>query len=158
MPFLKPLPVIRLQKHLAQKIPAFGNKFPANDHGTCATVYPQVQGGTRMIGLDACPSGRRGFFYFCEAEKSVKILLHAVRLDKHGLLLFILRGDIFLKAAPGERCHLFGVRSRADEKIRANPFNLCHPCLSGRQACAISKQKRCGYTVGIRGKGYTCCG
>ena len=34
------------------------------------------------------------------------------------------------------------LRSR---KIRANPFNLCHPCLTGRQACAISKQKRCGY-------------
>ena len=37
------------------------------------------------------------------------------------------------------------LRSR---KIRANPFNLCHPCLSGRQACAISKQKKCGYAVG----------
>jgi hypothetical protein len=43
-------------------------------------------------------------FYFCEAEKSVKILLHAVGLDKHGLLW-----------------------RPSDEKIRANPFNLCHP-------------------------------
>jgi len=33
--------------------------------------------------MPARPAG--GDFYFCEAEKSVKILLHALGLDKHGL-------------------------------------------------------------------------
>ena len=71
-------------------------------------------------------------FYFCEAEKSppagragVKILLHAVGLDKHGLLLFILRGDTFLKAAPGKGVTSLASAVGRTKKIRDNPFNLC---------------------------------
>ena len=63
-------------------------------------------------------------FYFCEAEKYVKILLHAVGLDKYGLLLFILRGDTFLKSAPGKGVTSLASAVGRTKKIRANPFNL----------------------------------